>query len=42
MNPCGKMTAEERRSRIVSGLASYAGEFNKKGSPKMNGRCGHT
>ena len=34
MNP-PEMTEEERRSRIVSGLDSYAGPFNKKGRPKM-------
>ena len=30
-----EMTEEERRSRIVSGLASFTGPFNKKGRPKM-------
>ena len=34
MNP-PEMTEEERRSRIVSGLDSYAGAFNQKGKPKM-------
>ena len=34
MNP-PQMTAEERRSRIVSGLASFTGPFNSKGKPKM-------
>ena len=35
MNP-PEMTEEERRSRIVSGLDSYAGPFNRtKGKPKM-------
>ena len=34
MNP-PEMTEEERRSRIVSGLDSYAGPFNQKGKPKM-------